>query len=100
MSASRITDAAVEAISRNLIGDAWDTFDGGLRETLRGIHREGLEAAEPHLTPALPSLEQIIIALHNDQHGEKQCVQGNCRKRDIAARLAPSVLALLNGSES
>lgn len=46
----KLTDEAVEALSVSLIGAPWATFDEGLRNTLRAIHREALEAALPHLT--------------------------------------------------
>lgn len=56
---------------------------------------DGCEASEPTVVDReAMTLEQIIIHLHEYQHGEKQCVQGNCRRRDIAARLAPAVAAL------
>jgi hypothetical protein len=46
----KLTDEAVEALSVSLIGAPWATFDEGLLNTLRAIHREALEAALPHLT--------------------------------------------------
>lgn len=99
MSTSRITDAAVEAISRTLLGPAWDTFDESLRDTLRGIYREGLEAAEPHLTPALPTREQIADVLARHGFGD---IRYNAADAAAEAQdeCADAVLALLNGSDS
>jgi hypothetical protein len=58
----KVTDEAVEAVSVSLIGEAWATFDEGLRNTLRGIHREALEAALPHLEGATPAIDREAIA--------------------------------------
>ena len=50
-----VSDEAVEALSRALIGPAWGTFDEGLRDTMRGIHRAALEAAQPFMQPHRPT---------------------------------------------
>jgi hypothetical protein len=39
----------------------------------------------------VPSVEQVLYNLHMQLHRDGQCVQGNCRKRDTAAQLAPLV---------
>lgn len=83
-------DEAVEERVREAF-EAHPDMMGGLL----AVYSLGYWAAQP-----APTMDEAISALHNYQHGEKLCVQGNCRKRDTAARLAPAVLALLNGAKS
>ena len=39
--------------------------------------------------------EQVLYNLHMELHPNGECKQGNCRRRDTAARLAPIVLDMM-----
>jgi len=55
----RVPDEAVDALCVALLGAPWATFDEGLKNTLRQIHREGLEAAIPHLVCSCPHISEV-----------------------------------------
>lgn len=57
-----IPEEAVEELSKSLIGPAWGSFDEGLRNTLREIHRDALVAA----APAILAAERERIAAGSD----------------------------------
>ena len=93
---SAVTDEAVRALRKKFYSASGTDSDKRWRDAL--------EAAVPYLAPEVGweavTLEQVIIHLHEYQHGERQCVQGNCRRRATAAQLAPAVLALISGTSA
>lgn len=102
----KITNEAVEAASMSLIGPAWATFDEDLRNILRGIHREALLAALPHLEGATPAIDRgALVALMNAHpieafNGSQVVCECNLTwvtNAEYRAHLADTMLALIGG---